>query len=348
MQLAAKLDAKLDALPRVALAHLPTPLEPMARLSAELGGARLFVKRDDCTGLALGGNKTRKLEFLMAEALAAGADSVITAGGVQSNHVRQTAAAAAKLGLIAHLVLTRNVPPDANREKDGYDRTGNILLDRLLGAEIQILPAGSDRDAAMAEIATKLRAAGGHPYVIPLGGSNATGALGYALCARELSIQAEALCGGLDAIVLASSSGGTQAGLIAGLVALDHPARVIGVDVDGDREKTAAAVREVAAAVAERLGLDADEVVARIDVVSGYGGPGYGLPTPEMRRAVELAAQCEGLLLDPVYSGKAMAGLMGMIAEGRFAAGERVVFLHSGGAPALFAYRSVFEDIDRN
>jgi D-cysteine desulfhydrase family pyridoxal phosphate-dependent enzyme len=329
----------LDDFPRAALAHLPTPLEPMERLSAELGGPRLWVKRDDCTGLALGGNKTRKLEFLMAEALEAGADSVITAGGVQSNHVRQTAAAAAKLGLAAHLVLTRNVPWD----KDGYDRTGNILLDRLLGAEIRILPAGSDRAAAMDALAASLRAAGGRPYVIPLGGSNATGALGYALCARELLAQAEALCGGLDAVVLASSSGGSQAGLIAGLAALDHPARVIGIEVDGDREGVAAAVREVAAAAAQRLGLDAGEVVARVEVVAGYGGPGYGLPTPEMRRAVELAARREGLLLDPVYSGKAMAGLIGLIAEGRFGPDDRVVFLHSGGTPALFAYRSVFE-----
>ena len=334
----------LDTFPRVTLAHLPTPLEPMERLGADLGGPRLLVKRDDCTGLALGGNKTRKLEFLMAEALAAGADSVITAGGVQSNHVRQTAAAAAKLGLAAHLVLTRNVPMDAARERDGYDRTGNILLDRLLGAEIRILPGGSDRAAAMDELAADLRAAGERPYVIPLGGSNATGALGYAACAGELLTQAEALSGGLDAIVLASSSGGSQAGLIAGLAALGHPARVIGVEVDGDREGVAAAVREAAAAVAERLGLNADEIAARVEVVAGYGGPGYGLPTPEMRRAVELAARREGLLLDPVYSGKAMAGLIGLIAESRFKPSDRVVFLHSGGTPALFAYGSVFED----
>lgn len=330
----------LDAFPRAALAHLPTPLEPMARLSTELGGPRLWVKRDDCTGLALGGNKTRKLEFLMGEALAAGATCAITAGGVQSNHVRQTAAAAAKLGLAAHLVLTRKVAWD----QDDYQRTGNILLDRLLGAEIRILPAGSDRAAAMDELAADLRAAGARPYVIPLGGSNATGALGYVACARELLAQAEALSGGLDTIVLASSSGGSQAGLIVGLTALGHPARVIGIEVDDDREGVAAAVRQVAAATAERLGLDADEAVSRVEVVAGYGGTGYGLPTPEMRRAVELAARREGLLLDPVYSGKAMAGLIGLIAEGRFKPRERVVFLHSGGTPALFAYRSVFED----
>jgi D-cysteine desulfhydrase family pyridoxal phosphate-dependent enzyme len=332
----------LDNIPRIALAHLPTPLEPMERLGAELGVPRLLVKRDDCTGLALGGNKTRKLEFLMAEALEAGADCVITAGGLQSNHVRQTAAAATKLGLAAHLVLTRKVP----WRKDDYDRAGNILLDRLLGAEIHILPAGGDRTAGMDTLAAKLRAAGGRPYIIPLGGSNATGALGYVVCARELLIQAEALRGGLDTIVLASSSGGSQAGLVAGLAALGHPARVIGVEVDGARDGVAAAVREVAAATAERLDLGPDEVAARVEVIAGYGGPGYGLPTPEMRRAVEMAARHEGLLLDPVYSGKAMAGLIGLISEGRFRPDDRVVFLHSGGTPALFAYRSVFEDHD--
>ena len=337
-------DVNLDDFPRAALAHLPTPLEPMARLSAELGGPRLLVKRDDCTGLALGGNKTRKLEFLMAEALAAGADCVITAGGVQSNHVRQTAAAAAKLGLAAHLVLSRKV----SRDRDEYDRTGNILLDRLLGAEIHLLPAGGDRAAAMDVLAAELRAAGARPYVIPLGGSNATGALGYVICARELAEQAETLCDGFDAVVLACSSGGSQAGLVAGLVALGHPAQVIGVEVDGNREGVAAAVREVTTAVADRLGLDVDAAVSRVEVVEGYGGPGYGLPTPEMRHAVELVARCEGLLLDPVYSGKAMAGLIGLIAEGRFKSSDRVVFLHSGGTPALFAYRSVFEDASPN
>ncbi len=334
----------LDKFPRAALAHLPTPLEPMPRLSAELGGPRLLVKRDDCTGLALGGNKTRKLEYLMAEALAAGATCVITAGGVQSNHVRQTAAAAAKLGLGAHLVLTRKV----SRDRDDYDRTGNILLDRLLGAEIRLLPGGSDRAAAMDVLAAELTAAGARPYVIPLGGSNATGALGYVNCAHELAEQAEVLCGGFDAVVLACSSGGSQAGLIVGLAALGHPAQVIGVEVDGDREGVAAAVREATAAVAKRLDLDAKEIVARVEVVAGYGGPGYGMPTPEMRRAVELTARREGLLLDPVYSGKAMAGLIGLIAERRFKPSDRVVFLHSGGTPALFAYRSEFEDANRN
>ncbi len=334
----------LDRFARVSLAHLPTPLEPLERLSAHLGarlggGPRLFVKRDDCTGLAFGGNKTRKLEFLMAEALEAGADTVITAGGVQSNHVRQTAAAAAKLGLKAELVLARNVPWGG----DDFERTGNIQIDRLLGARVHVLPAETDRAAAMEALAAELRATGAHPYVIPVGGSNETGALGYAACARELAAQAEAMIGGFDYLVLASSSGGTQAGLAAGLAALGHPARIIGIDVDADPPGVEAAVRALAMATAERLGTRGPEAADRVEVVAGYAGKSYGLPTDGMKRAVELAARLEGLLLDPVYGGKAMAGLMGLIAEGRFQANARVVFLHGAGTPALFAYRSVFE-----
>ncbi len=330
----------LERVPRVALAHLPTPLEPLTRLSRHLGGAHLLVKRDDCTGLAFGGNKTRKLEFLLAEALEQGADTVITTGGLQSNHARQTAAAAAKLGLAAELVLTRNVA----RETDDYERTGNVQLDRLLGARIHVHPAGVDRAAAMDELAAGLRASGRRPYVVPLGGSSALGALGYAECARELAAQAEVRLGGFDCVVVASSSGGTQAGLTAGLSALAHPARVIGIDVNADPHGVEAEVCELTAATAQRLGTNPRRAAERVEVVAGYAGKGYGLPTPEMKQAVETLARSEGLLLDPVYGGKAMAGLIGLVRQGRFDPGERIVFLHSGGAPALFAYRSVFED----
>ncbi len=334
----------LDRFPRVALAHLPTPLEPLERLSAHLGarpggGPRLFIKRDDCTGLAFGGNKTRKLEFLLAEALDRGADTVITAGGVQSNHVRQTAAAAAKLGLKAELVLVRNVPWPA----DDYARTGNIQLDRLLGARVHLFPPETDREAALTELAAELTAAGARPYVVPVGGSNEIGALGYAACARELAAQAEAMLGGFDYLVFASSSGGTQGGLTAGLALLGHRARAIGIDVDADPPMVEAVSRTLAAATAERLGARGPEAADRVEVVAGYAGERYGLPTEGMKRAVELIARLEGILLDPVYSGKAMAGLIGLIEAGRFRPRDRVVFLHSGGTPALFAYRSVFE-----
>ena len=330
----------LDRFPRVALAHLPTPLEPLERLSGHLGGPRIFVKRDDCTGLAFGGNKTRKLEFLLAEALEARADTVITAGGIQSNHVRQTAAAAAKLGLKAELVLARNVPWGG----DDYERTGNVLLDRLLGARIHLHPSETDRAAALEARAAELEAEGARPYVVPVGGSNPTGALGYANCARELAAQAEDLIGGFDYVVCASGSGGTQGGLTAGLAALGHRARAIGIDVDADAPEVEAVSRQLAAAVAERLGAVGAEAADRVEVVAGYAGARYGLPTEAMKRAVMLTARLEGLILDPVYNGKAMAGLIGLIEQGRFRPSDRIVFLHSGGTPALFAYRSVFED----
>jgi D-cysteine desulfhydrase family pyridoxal phosphate-dependent enzyme len=336
--MAALLDA-LDGIARQPLAHLPTPLEPLGRLGAALGGPRLLVKRDDCTGLGLGGNKTRKLEFLMAEALAGGADTVITTGGVQSNHVRQTAAAAAKLGLACELVLTRVVPwggPD-------YELSGNIQLDRLFGARVHLHDGDTDRTAAMETLAESLRRAGRTPYLIPTGGSNAVGALGYAAAARELAAQAAAQGEKIAAVVHACSSGGTQAGLAAGFAALDPAVRVIGIDVDAHPEAVAAEVRRLAGEVWERLVLPGAFPDDKVILQPGYAGDAYGLPTETMREAVQKAARLEGLLLDPVYSGKAMAGLIGLIEAGEFSADETVVFLHTGGMPALFPYRSVFE-----
>ena len=333
----------LSQFPRQRLAHLPTPLESLDRLSDHLGGPggrpRILVKRDDCTGLGLGGNKTRKLEFLLGEAVVQGADSVITTGGVQSNHARQTAAAAAKLGLSCELLLTRVVPWD---DAD-YEATGNAQLDRLLGAKVHLLPGDSDRGVAMAERAEALRAAGGRPYIIPTGGSNGTGALGYVNAALELVQQLNERSLSSAALVHACSSGGTQSGLTAGLAALNHPMRVIGIDVDANPEAVEAEVIALTEETLSRLGLPADSAAERIEVVSGYSGTAYGLPTAEMREAVELAARLEGLVLDPVYSGKALAGLIGLIRAGRCKDDDCLVFLHSGGSPALFAYRSVFD-----
>lgn len=328
---------QLSHLPRVRLAHLPTPLEPLPRLSAALGGPRLFVKRDDATGLALGGNKTRKLEFLMGEALRQGANCVITAGGIQSNHVRQTAAAAAKLGLACELVLTRNVPMNAA----DYDKTGNIQLDRLLGAKLQLHDSGIDRAAVMEERAEALRAAGDRPYVIPIGGSNAVGAMGYVNAALELTVQANNQDLPINAVVLASSSGGTIAGLSAGFAAMSHPVDVIGIDVDGDPDALQAEIVPLIEATAKRLGVPGELTGPALN--SDHAGDGYGHPTAEMREAVEMAARLEGILLDPVYSGKAMAGLIALIRGGRFRTDENIVFLHSGGTPALFAYRAFFD-----
>ncbi len=330
----------LDHVPRVPLAHLPTPLEPLERLTLALGGPKLFVKRDDCTGLAFGGNKTRKLEFLVAEALTRGADTLITTGGVQSNHVRQTAAAAARLGLGCELVLSRAVPWDA----PDYEETGNPQLDRLLGARVHILDAGSDREAAMLELAEAVRGRGGRPYVIPLGGSNVTGALGYVACARELVAQADAIGLAVDGVVLAASSGGTQAGLLAGIQTLGRRVRVIGIDVDADPAGTRERVRALLPPLSERLGIADGVSPDEVEVEGGFAGDAYGLPTAAMAAAVTRLARLEGLLLDPVYTGKAMAGLIALIAGGAFRPSETVVFLHTGGTPALFAYRTALAD----
>ncbi len=330
---------RLGAQPRLRLAHLPTPLEPLERLSAELGGPRILVKRDDCTGLGLGGNKTRKLEFLLAEAEAQGADTVITTGGIQSNHVRQTAAAAAKLGMACELVLTRVVPwggPD-------YELSGNIQLDRLFGAKLHLHDGDTDRIAAMESLAESLRRSGRSPYLIPTGGSNAVGALGYVAAAVELAGQLGKAGEKVAAVVHACSSGGTQAGLTAGFAALNPDVRVVGIDVDANPPAVAAEVRRLAGEVWSQLGLPGSFQDEKVLLQPGYAGAAYGLPTEEMRDAVLRTARLEGLLLDPVYSGKAMAGLIGMIEAGDFGSDDTVVFLHTGGTPALFPYREALE-----
>lgn len=325
--------------PRVRLAHLPTPLEPMERLTRALGGPRLWVKRDDQTGLAGGGNKTRKLEFLLGRALAEDADTVITCGGVQSNHARQTAAAAARLDLACELVLTRKVPG----RPPAYEATGNVQLDHLLGARVHLHPAEGDRAALMADRAEALRRQGRRPAVFPTGGSTAVGALGYVGAALELVAQAADLGLVFDHVVVPTSSAGTHAGLLAGLTALNHPARVLGIDVEAEPEAGRAAVAELAAATAAEA--DAPDVPpGAVHVVPGYAGDGYGIPTDEMVAAVRQAARAEGLLLDPVYNGKAMAALIGLIGSGEIPPEATVVFLHTGGLPGLFAYGDSFAD----
>jgi len=333
------LEARLQRVGRRRLAHLPTPLESLPRLTEALKGPRILVKRDDCTGLGLGGNKTRKLEFLMAEALARGADTVITTGGVQSNHVRQTAAAAARLGLHCELVLTRVVPwggPD-------YEASGNIQLDRLFGARVHLHDGDTDRTAAMETLSESLQRTGRRSFLIPTGGSNAVGALGYVAAAAELAAQAQAEGEKIAAVVHASSSGGTQAGLTAGFAALDPAVQVIGIDVDANPPELAAEVTRLAGEVWENLALPGAFAADRVRLESGYAGAAYGLPTEAMREAVTRTARLEGLVLDPVYSGKAMAGLFGLVAAGRFTPDDTVVFLHTGGTPALFPYRAVFD-----
>ena len=310
----------------------------MHRLTAELrrkGTApNLWIKRDDCSGLATGGNKTRKLEYLVADALQKGADTLITAGAVQSNHVRQTAAAAAHYGLACAVILERAVERD-----DDYAGSGNLLLDRLLGAEItDRLPAGADLQAAAEELAADKAAHGRRPYIIPVGGSNPIGALGYVDCAYEIAEHAT----GVNTVVLGTGSAGTQAGLLVGFQSLGADIGVLGICVSRTEEAQRKLVLELADATLQRLGQESGLSADLVRVDDRFIGEGYAIPTPEMVDAVTLVARTEGILLDPVYTGKAMAGLLANIAEQRFAPDDDVVFLHTGGSAGLFGYRSVF------
>lgn len=329
----------LSTFKRISLARLPTPLERLERLSASPKGPGIYVKRDDQTGLALGGNKTRKLEFALGAALADEADTVITAGGFQSNHARLTAAAAAKLGLACELVLTQNAPPD----NADYHQSGNMLLDRLLGARLHLHPAGSDRDVLMRAREEQLRSEGHRPYVIPLGASYPLGNLGYVKAALEIVTQADAMGVGFDYLVLPTSSGGTLAGLAAGFEGLGYPLTLIGVDVDDNEGCLSEVVSPQIAATRQLLGHPVNMKHCRVEILYGHAGEGYGFPTQDMAVAVSATARREGLLLDPVYGGKAMAGLLGLLEAGRFRESESILFLHTGGAPGLFGYRSYLE-----
>ena len=318
---------------RVDLCHQPTPLEEMPRLSAALDGPKFWIKRDDCTGLATGGNKTRKLEFLLADALQQGADMLVTQGAVQSNHVRQTAAAACKFGLDCHALLERRVP---DRAAD-YETTGNVLFDHIFGTTIEFRPPGLDMNAEARAVIEKFAANGRKPYFIPGGGSNEIGALGYVSCAYEMLAQFDAQ--GLDVgwIVLASGSAGTHAGLLAGLHAAGSDIPVMGISVRQPRERQIAAVHKLAAATAAQL-TDIPLSLDKTLIDDGYVGAGYGLPTEGTIAAINLIARKEGVLLDPVYSAKGLAGMIGLTEQKFFDRQKDVVFLHTGGAAALFAY----------
>lgn len=323
----------MKSLPRLKVAHLPTPVEPLPRLSASLGGPKIWVKRDDQTGLALGGNKTRKLEFLMAEAQANGAKTVITAGAMQSNHCRQTAAIAARFGLGCILVLYP-VDDSGAAADDLPPLSGNLLLDHLLGAEIVLTPR-PERDATLERVFQAAWDAGRRPYLIPYGGSNPTGAAAYAFAMQEFLAQNIAV----DWIVFPSSSGGTQAGLVLGARAFGFQGRVLGISVDETVETLQARVASLATQTADLLGepftFHDDDILVNADYVGG----GYGVAGPGEREAVDQFARQEGLLLDPVYTGRAAYGLIDLVRKGFFTSEERVLFWHTGGAPALFADR---------
>ncbi|MFP1927814.1 D-cysteine desulfhydrase [Lonsdalea quercina] len=334
----------LARFPRLSLGHFPTPLEPLPALTAYLNGPTIYIKRDDATGLATGGNKTRKLEFLLAEALQQEADIILTQGATQSNHVRQTIAAAAKLGLKTKVLLEKRVEDYG----EPYQRSGNILLDNLLGGEIvDHLPAGTDMQQALESLAEELRREGHRPYVIPGGGSNVTGALGYVACAEELLFQSSQQRLRIDHIVHASGSSGTQAGLVAGLTAVRSGIPVLGISVRAPKEKQEENVYRLAQQIWQRLGIDEALPRAAVQANSDYVGKGYGIPNEGTREALQLLARLEGILLDPVYSGKGMAGLIDLIRKGHFKKGEQVVFIHTGGSAGLFGYREFFEQQGR-
>jgi len=309
----------------------------MVRLSAELGGPRLFIKRDDCTGLAGGGNKTRKLEFLVGEALKQNADTLVTQGAVQSNHVRQTAAAACRHGLKCHALLERRV---ANRDA-AYEVTGNVFLDRLLGTTLEFRPSGLDMNAEAQAATDRLRSAGHRPYFIPGGGSNPTGALGYVDVAQEIVGQSIDQGFSFDWLVMATGSTGTHAGLLAGFHALGSDLPVMGVSVRQPRDRQINAVHTLAQATAQKI--DVPPLAADLTIVDDrFVGEGYGVPARSTLEAVALAARLEGILLDPVYTGKGMAGLIGLVREGFFKPSDSVLFLHTGGSMALSAYEQDF------
>ncbi len=313
---------------KVSLAILPTPIERLERLSKHLGGPEIWIKRDDQTGLATGGNKTRKLEFLGADALAQGADHLVTTGAPQSNHARQTAAAAARLGLECSLVL-RGSKPEAI--------TGNLLLDQLLGAHVYWSDS-QDCHEAIGRVMADLRAIGRRPYLIPLGGSNVIGATGYVLAMRELMEQSAAGRVNFDFIVFASSSGGTQAGIVLGALAYGYRGTVLGISVDHPAESLTTQVAALATATATHLGLDTQSVANQVTVNDDYLGEGYARVGETEREAIRLMAQLEGILLDPVYTGRAFGGLIDLIRWGAFTRGQRVLFWHTGGTAALPAF----------
>lgn len=313
---------------RVPLAYLPTPIDRLDRLSKFLGGPELLIKRDDQTGLATGGNKTRKLEFLLADALAQGSDHLVTTGAPQSNHCRQTAAAAARYGMGCSLVL---------RGSRLAETTGNLLLDELLGAHVYWTDA-QECNGVITEVMTDLRSAGHKPYAIPLGGSNVIGATGYVLAMQELTTQMQEQQLNIDFIVFATSSGGTHAGITLGAHVYDYRGKVLGISVDHPAESLQPQVAALTTATATHLGLGTFSLAETIDINDDYLGEGYAKVGETEREAINLTARLEGILLDPVYTGRAMGGLIDLIRWGAFTRGQRVMFWHTGGTAALPAF----------
>ena len=312
-----------------------TPLEKAPRLTEALGGPDIYIKRDDLLGLAAGGNKTRKLEFLVADALAQGADTLITCGAVQSNHCRLTLAAAVKEGLECRLVLEERVPGTYNPEA-----SGNNFLFNLMGVEkVTVVPAGSDMMKAMDKAADEVKADGRKAYVIPGGGSNPIGATGYVACAQEIMTQTFEQGINIDYLVCASGSAGTHAGLVTGFYGCNMNVPVLGINVSRTKQDQEELVYGLVKRTAQHVGLNSEIPRDTVTCFDEYVGPGYSLPTPGMAEAVRMVAKTEGILLDPVYTGKTMAGLIDLVRKGHFTKDDIVLFVHTGGSPALYVYQ---------
>jgi len=329
------MDMELDGFRRVSLAHLPTPLEYAKRLTDHLGGPQIWIKRDDCTGLAFGGNKARKLEFFLGEALYQGSDIIVTMGPVQSNHVRMTAAAACKLGLDCHAVLVGD---------DRGQPTGNFFLDHLFGLKYSTISKPLDElppgmvEEQIGDTLDRLTREGRKPYLVPPGGAGPLGAISYCMAMKEMVTQANQMGIGIDYVVTPVGSQGTLSGLLLGKKMLHLQAKIIGVSVNLEGTCELAGlptIEQMVKEAAELVGTEVDVCTEDYDLLYDYVGKGYGIPTKECLDAIELMAQKEGLLLDPTYTGKSMAGLVDLIARGRFDKGDVVVYLHTGGAPGL-------------
>ena len=328
--------------PRYPLLFGPSPVHPLERLTAYLGGAAIWAKREDCnSGLAFGGNKTRKLEYLVPDALAQGADTLVSIGGVQSNHTRQVAAVAAKLGLKALLVQESWVDwPDAVN-----DRVGNILLSRIMGADVRLVDEsfGIGIKSSWEQALEEVRAAGGKPYAIPAGASDhRLGGLGFANWADEVRQQEQELGLFFDTIIVCSVTGSTQAGMIAGFAGQDRPRQVIGIDASARLAETRAQVEKIARNTAELIGLGRDLRDDEITVLEGWAGDYYGIPVRSTLDAIRLTGRLEGMIIDPVYEGKSMAGLIDLVQDGRIGPDSTVLYAHLGGQPALNAYSALF------
>jgi L-cysteate sulfo-lyase len=329
------LAARLASFPRLGLANLPTPLQPLNRLSAHLGGPRIWVKREDASGIGFGGNKLRKLDFVLQEAVSQGANTLVSGGVVQSNSQRQVAAAAAKLGLACHLAVYhgRLSPPTPE-----YETSGNAFLNRLFGACLHDVPWTGDRNEAIEALAAQLGKAGRRPYVVPYGVSNGLGAVGYASAIVEIAEQCRDYGFTPQAIVHCTGSGGTQAGLVTGASIALPFTQIIGIDIDAEPERVRMDVAKYAKAASDLLDIAFNEQT--VEVVAGHAGPAYGILHDATLEAIRLAGVLEALTVDPVYSGKGLAGLIALIRAHRWQPKDNIVFVHTGGEPALFAYQS--------